>query len=266
MWSIVKLGIASYSYNKYLSDGSMTIEGFIDEAFEQDVDGVELNQLYFKPEVDRIKTIKKSLLEYGLDLSCVTVDNNFCKLDSNERKREVEFVKNWIDATVKLGSPIMRINAGWPPKGVSESDVFEVAVKCIKDSVEYAEQYGLMVVVENHGGITSTAEQVLKLIKAVDSDWFRVNLDFGNFRENIYESIEAVMPYTVHIHAKIYELALEWYGLSSYWIEKRLDYRRIIEIIARYGYNGYLSLEYEGKDDPLIAVPRALDFLNNIIL
>jgi len=265
MWSMVKLGVASYSYNRYLADGKMTIEDFIDEAFGLDVDGVELNQLYFKPEIDRIKGIKKALLDYGLDLSCVTVDNNFCKPDPNERRREVEFVKNWIDATVKLSSPIMRINAGWPPKGISEDEAFEVSVKCIKEAVDYAERYGLMIVVENHGGITSTAEQVLRLIKTVDSDWFRVNLDLGNFRENIYESIEAVMPYTFHIHAKIYELALEWYGLSCYWVEKKLDYRRIMEIITRYGYNGYLSLEYEGKDDPLIAVPRALDFLDNII-
>ncbi len=262
----MKLGIASYSYNRYLTDGSMTIEDFIDEAFRLDVDGVELNQLYFKPEVDRIKSIKRALLDYGLDLSCVTVDNNFCKPNPDERKIEVEFVKNWIEATVKLGSPIMRINAGWPPKGVSEDDAFKMSVKCIKESVDYAEQYGLMIAVENHGGITSTAEQVLKLIKAVDSDWFRVNLDLGNFREDVYESIEAVMPYTVHIHAKMYELTLEWYGLSSYWVEKKLDYRRIMEIIARFGYNGYLSLEYEGKEDPLITIPRALDFLSNIML
>lgn len=266
MWFTLKLGVASYSYNKYLADGSMTIEDFIDEAFELDVDGVELNQLYFKPEAEKIKTIKRILLEYGLDISCITVDNNFCKPDVGEREKEIDFVKKWIDATVTLGSPIMRINAGWPPNGVSEDEAFEMSVKCIKDSVEYAEQYGLMIAVENHGGITSTAEQVLKLVRTVDSDWFRVNLDLGNFRERIYESIEAVMPYTVHIHAKIYDLTLEWYGLSSYWIEKKLDYRKIMEIIAKHGYNGYLSLEYEGKDDPLIAVPRALDFLENIML
>lgn len=261
----MRLGIASYSYNRYLRDGTMELEDFLDRAFELDVDGVELNQLYFKPEIDRVRLIKRILLNYGLDLSCITVDNNFCKPNPEERKKEVEFVKGWIDATVTLGSPVMRINAGWPPKGVSEDDAFKWSVECIKEAVSYAEHYGLMLVVENHGGITSTAEQVIKLLKAVDSDWFRVNLDTGNFRENIYESIEAVMPYTVHMHAKIFEMGLEWHGLEGYWVEKRLDYRRIAEIILKSGYNGYVSLEYEGEEDPLTAVPKAVEFLSNIM-
>jgi len=261
----MRLGIASYSYNKYLRDGTMELEDFIDRAFELGVDGVELNQLYFKPEIDRIRLIKRILLNYGLDLSCVTVDNNFCKPDPGERRKEVEFVRKWIDATVTLGSPVMRINAGWPPEGVSQDTAFKWAVECIKESANYAERYGLMLVVENHGGITSTAEQVVKLLEAVNSDWFRVNLDTGNFRENIYESIEAVVPYAVHVHAKMYELGLEWHGLDSYWVEKRLDYRRIMEILAKSGYNGYVSLEYEGREDPLTAVPKAIDFLDNIM-
>lgn len=262
----MKLGIASYSYNRYLRSGAMELEDFIARAFELGVDGVELNQLYFKPEDERIKTLKRALLNYGLDLSCVTVDNNFCKPNVEDRKREIEFVKNWIDATVKLGAPIMRVNAGWPPEDVSEDEAFKWAVDCIRESTDYAERYGLMLTVENHGGITSTGEQVVKLIEAVDSDWFRVNLDTGNFRQKTYESIEMVAPYTVHVHAKMYELGLEWYGLESYWVEKRLDYRRIMEILVKAGYNGYLSLEYEGREDPATAVPKAVRFLENLLL
>jgi len=159
----------------------------------------------------------------------------------------------------------MRINAGWPPAGVKYDVAFKWAVECIREVCKYAQDYGIMIAVENHGGITATAEQVLKLIKAIDSDWFRVNLDVANFKQNIYESIEMIAPFAVHVHAKVLQLKLEWLGLKSYWIEKRLDYRRIIEILRENNYNGYLSLEYEGKDEEEIAIPRSIQFLRELV-
>jgi len=243
----------------------MSIEDFIKRAFELNVDGVELNQLFFQPERDRLKSIKRQLLSYGLDLSCITVDNNFCLPDEVERRKQVEWVRKWVDATIFLGAPIMRINAGWPPKGVEESKAFTWAVECIKEICKYAEDFGLMITVENHGGITTTADQILKLIDAVNSDWFRVNLDVGNFPQNIYENIEKVAPYTVHVHAKVLELKLSWQGLRSYWSEAKLDYRRIMEILYRVNYNGYLSLEYEGKEDEEVGVSRSIKFLRELI-
>jgi len=258
----VRLGISSWSYHRSITSGKMDIEGFIRKAFELDVDGVELNQRFFEPDRDRLKRIKRLLLSYGLDLSCVTIANNFCLPREEERRRQVVWVKEWVDAALLLGAPIVRVNAGWA-RELEEEIAFNYAVECIKEVCEYAEDYGLTVAVENHGGITSTAEQVLRLIKAVDSDWFKVNLDVANFEQDLYGSIEKLAPYTIHVHAKVFELKLE--PTKSYWIETRLDYDRILRILKRVGYNGYLSLEYEGKEDEEIAVPKSVRFLRGMI-
>jgi sugar phosphate isomerase/epimerase len=131
------------------------------------------------------------------------------------------WVKGWVNAALLLGAPIVKVNAGWSGE-LGEETAFNYAVECIKEICEYAEDCGLMIAVENHGGITSTAEQVLRLIEAVDSDWFRVNSDTANFKQDLYESIEKLAPYTVHIHAKIFELKPKHVGVKSCWIETRL--------------------------------------------
>jgi len=262
----LKLGIASYSYHRTIREGKMSIERFIIKAYELGLDGVELNQLFFEPADENVQKIKRLLINLGLDLSCVTVDNNFCVPSLEDRKRQIDWVKKWIDATLKLSAPIMRINAGWPPKEVSEEEAFAWSVECIKDVCRYAENYSLMLTVENHGGITRTADQVLKLIEAVGSEWFRINMDTANFpAETRYIEIEKAAPFSVHVHAKILELGLEWFGLDNYWVEKKLDYKIVMEILRRANYNGYVSLEYEGKEPEETAIPKAVEFLRMIV-
>jgi len=260
----VRLGISSWSYHRSITSGKMDIEDFIRRAFELGVDGVELNQRFFEPNRNRLKGIKRLLLLYGLDISCVTIANNFCLPREEERKRQVALVKEWVDAALLLGAPIVRVNAGWA-RELDEEAAFNYAVECIREICRYAEDYGLMIAVENHGGITSTAEQVLRLIEAVDSDWFRVNLDTANFKQDLYGSIEKLAPYTVHVHAKVFELKLKQSGVGSCWIEAKLDYERILRILKEVGYNGYLSLEYEGGEEEEIAVPKSIQFLKDMI-
>ncbi|RLG80979.1 MAG: hypothetical protein DRO40_10370 [Thermoprotei archaeon] len=260
----MRIGIASWSYHRGILSGRMSIEDFIKRAFELNVDGVELNQRFLKLNKDYIRKIKRLVLSYGLDISCLTIANNFCLPRKEEREKQVDFVKKWADAALILNAPIIRVNAGWPRR-LREEEAFNYAVECIKEVCNYTEDYGLVVAVENHGGITSTAEQVLKIIKAVNSEWFKVNLDVGNFRENLYRNIELLAPYTVHVHAKTFQLKLKHEDTESYWVETRLDYRKIIEILKNAGYNGYLSLEYEGTEDEETAVPKSIQFLRYII-
>ena len=67
----------------------------------------------------------------------------------------------------------------------------------------YAEDKSVVIAMENHGGITSRAGNVIKIVKGVGSPWFRMNLDLGNYRESIYEEIAKTVPHTVHLHGKV---------------------------------------------------------------
>jgi len=105
---------------------------------------------------------------------------------------------------------------------------------------------------ENHGGITSSAKNVVRIAKEVGSEWFGINLDLGNYHGNIYDEIAKTAPYAVNVHAKVFE---------DQKALKRLDFGRVRKILESAGYNGFVSLEYEGPEDPNVAVPKETKFL-----
>jgi L-ribulose-5-phosphate 3-epimerase len=109
---------------------------------------------------------------------------------------------------------------------------------------------------ENHWGLGTTPEGVLKVVKAVNSPWLQVTLDTGNFLEDPYDRLKQLAPHTVLLQAKTYHGGGLWYS-------RDLDYARIASIMREAGYRCYISLEMEGKDDPLTAVPKSLAMLRS---
>ena len=137
----------------------------------------------------------------GLEVSGTAVGNNFCLADEAKRAEQVAMTKSWIDNSVKLGSPCMRVFAGGVPSGHTEQEARKWCIDSLKECLDYAKPRGILLALENHGGITSTADQILSIIKAVDDEWLGVNLDTGNYR-NAYEDIKKTAPYAITCHAK----------------------------------------------------------------
>jgi sugar phosphate isomerase/epimerase len=107
---------------------------------------------------------------------------------------------------------------------------------------------------ENHWGLGRTPEGVLRVVTALSSPWLQVTVDTGNFLEEPYEKLEKIAPHAILVQAKTYYGGGLWYTLD-------LDYDRIAAMLRRHNYRGYISLEFEGKDDPRTAVPKSLALL-----
>ncbi len=107
---------------------------------------------------------------------------------------------------------------------------------------------------ENHWGLGRTAEGVLRIVNAIDSPWLRVTADTGNFLERQYEQLEMLAPMTSLIQAKTYFGGGKWYTLD-------IDYHRVAEIFRKVNYRGYISIEFEGNEDPMTAVPKSLEMI-----
>jgi sugar phosphate isomerase/epimerase len=110
---------------------------------------------------------------------------------------------------------------------------------------------------ENHGGITSKAERVVQIVKEVNSPWVGINLDTGNFESDTYRQIEACVPYAVNVQFKT-EIRENGKKLPS-------DWNRILAMLAKGGYKGYLALEYEADEASEVAVPRLTRQLNEAV-
>ncbi len=166
-------------------------------------------------------------------------------------------MKEWLDISARLGSPCLRVFVGPAPEGHSEDDALQWAAAGLKQCAAYAEQVGVMIGVENHGGLTATAEGLVRVLKAVASDWVGALLDFGNYSKDPYAEFELTAPHTIMTHAKP---TADFAGTRGY-----VDYCRVAQIMRKAGYRGFLSIEYEEPgQDAMIEVPRFAAYLRGI--
>ncbi len=262
--SHMKLSLAAYSFRKYLKEEkppTMTLDDFIRLCADLDLDGTELTSYYFPKDFneDYLIHIKQLTFRLGLDISGTAIANDFCLPPGEARDKTLAHTRKWIDYAALMGAPVIRIFAGQVPAGDSEQAAIDRCAAGINESLEYAAQKGVCLALENHGGITATPEQMLKIIEQVkDSPWFGVNFDGGNFRTaDPYSDLAKIAPYAINVQIKT--------DLSPLGKREDTDLARVVKILADANYRGYVVLEYEGAEDPKTAVPRHIETLRKII-
>ena len=268
----MKVCCSSYSFHRAFDKGIMDIESFLKIMYHLKVGGVELLDLHLIPNRENLRELKRLALRLGIEIAAITIHPSleFPSISPYKcvaARDPLGKIKKWIDLAFFMGSPILRVDVLRTSKETTEKEAIRENIDCIKKSIPNAIEKGITMGIENHGGTTSTAENILKIVKGVDSEWYGVVLDVGNFgfEENAYEEMDKLAPYAILCHAKTYEFGLGWQGLESYWEEKKIDYRRVMGILRRNGFNGYLSLEYEGQEAEETAVPKGVEFLRKII-
>ena len=268
--SHMKLSLAAYSFSRslprswtpdQLPTAKYTLEKFIDFCAEQDLDGCELTAYYFPKEISNeyLMSLKERTFRLGLDISGTAIGNDFCLPEGEARDRNLKMCRDWIDYSAALGAPVIRIFAGNVPKGETEEVARERCIAGINQSLEYAATKGVCLALENHGGITATPEQMLKIIEGVKpSPWFGVNFDGGNFRTaDPYADLAKIAPYAINAQIKV--------DVAPNGKSEPTDLARVVKILKDAKYRGFLVLEYEAAEDPLVAVPGHLKKLRELI-
>lgn len=260
----LKLSLAAYSYRDFLTgkaQPAMSLEQFVDRCAAMNLDAVELTEYYFPKPVtaEYLARIKRQCYLLGLDISGSPMGNVFTHPPAAKRDAEIARVKEWIDWCELLGSPAIRIFAGGAQAGQSLEDARKCCVECIEIACEHAGKKGIMLTLENHGGIVAEADGLLAIVKAVKSDWFGVNLDTGNFRtEDPYADMARCAPYAVTVQVKT-EVTPKGQP------KQEADLKREMQILRDAGYRGYVTLEYEAAENPLEAVPRHIEKLRSLL-
>jgi sugar phosphate isomerase/epimerase len=262
--SHLKLSIAAYSYRQYLTGRPPKIDlfDFVNLAADMALDGVEPTSYYFPPDVttEYLNRLKVHAFTLGLDISGTAVGNNFCLPPGPKRDQEIEKTRLWIDRAAELDAPVIRIFAGNVPRGVTEEQAAGWAIEGINAVLPHAARRGIVLALENHGGITGTPEQILKLVRAIDAPNFGVNLDTGNFRGNDqYAQFAQLAPYAFNVQVKT---ELQRTGSHD---KEEADLARVIGILREARYSGYVVLEYEAAEDPMKAIPKYIKMLRQLI-
>ncbi len=261
----LKLSLAAYSFNKLLdrrkgAPPQMTLERFAELAAEWGLDAVELTAYYFAETTpEYLAKLKGLCTRLGLDVSGAAVGNNFCVPEADKLKQQIADVKAWTERASRLGAKTLRIFAGNVAKGDTERAAVARCVAAIEEVCDHAAKFGVYMALENHGGIVATAEQLLAIVVAVKHDWFGVNLDTGNFHTpDPYADLEKLAPYAVTVQVKT---EIKRGGQPK----EEADLKRVVDILKAARYRGYVALEYEAAEDPMIAVPKYLGQLKSLI-
>jgi sugar phosphate isomerase/epimerase len=163
-----------------------------------------------------------------------------------------------VDVVEKLGATHIRVFGGPLPKDATEPQAISWAVEVLKRCADYAGSRGMILGVEDDGGLTTTAEQTVEIVSRAASPCAGINLDTGNFRKNGYAQVAMCLPYTVNVHFKEM-IATEDGG------KEKADWDRLVGMFVKSGYKGYLGLEHDTTEPADVAVPRLIADLRRVI-
>ncbi|MGK7396430.1 MAG: sugar phosphate isomerase/epimerase family protein [Candidatus Cyclobacteriaceae bacterium M3_2C_046] len=265
----LKLSLNAYSFNQPLRSGEMSLFDMLEYCARLGFEAVDPTGYYFPgyPEVpsdEYINDFKRRAFVLGLDISGTGVRNNFTSPDQEERAKDVMLVKQWIEASAKMGAPLIRVFAGRNhPEGYSQDQVDEWLVADLRECADYGKKFGVLIALQNHNDYIKTSDHVIKILEMADHQWLGLHLDIGSLRQgDPYEEVSRLVPY-----------AINWQVKEQVYRENMpepTDLLKVMQIAHKGGYRGYLPLETLGEGDPRKKVEvlykqavRALNIIEN---
>jgi len=273
----IPVAVSTYSFWRFDDNQKLSIEQCIDESAEMGFDAVEILLIQMEDQSNAtLQKLKQRAFINGMDLCGFSTHQGFVSPDAEKRQKNIDLTIDQIELAYKLGIPTMRINTGrWGTsknfdelmankgieprlEGHTDDEAFGWVIDSLEKCMKKAETCGVTLGLENHWGLGRTADGVLRILKAIDSPWLQATMDTGNFLEDPYDQLEQMAPHAVFVQAKTYYGGGTWYTLD-------LDYDRIAKILRSVNYRGYVSLEFEGKEDYKTAVPKSLAMLRQAL-
>lgn len=260
----LKLSLNAYSFNTQLLNGSMTIDDMLEFSAEKGLVAVDITAYYFPgypnvPADDYLYKVKRKAFSLGLEISGTGVRNDFTHADPAKRRESIQLVKNWIDAAEKIGAQTVRIFSGnQKTEGYSRTQVLEWMLNDIRECIAYGKAHGVVVALQNHDDFIKTAADTIEIMEAIKSEWYGLMLDIGSFRTtDPYDEIAQTIKY-----------AVTWQIKEKVFVKGKevdVDADKLISLIKKSGFRGYLPLETLGQGDPKTKIPALLDKFRNAL-
>lgn len=259
-------GLSAYSLRQYFTgdlqrriapaptERGIDLFGFIDYCAE--LGCAAEPTAYFLPRElggDVLQKLRRHAFLRGVPIAGTAIGNNFLLPPGAERDQEIAAARQWIERAALLGAPHIRFFAGKVPKEGDVAALRAPLIDALKQCAEHAARFGILLGLENHDAMTGDAASVLSLVEAVGSPWLGINLDSGNFHTaDPYDDFARCVSQAVNVQVKV---ELKRKGSE---VHEATDLPRLITLLRAANYQGYVTLEYEAKEDPWTAIPREL--------
>ena len=241
------IGNAAYSVRDYFKEGRVTLLTFPEMMAEIGIKAFEYNDIFFESFEDSyLKQVKEAAEKAGGEIVCVTCGSNFCSGDAEERKKQVETIRQRIRDAQALGAGVIRANLGGTGDEEKDGTVgVQMVIDAFNDLLPTAQECGVKITIENHGGVSKTADNILKVVLGTDPEWVGTCPDLGNFPIEVrYRELGKVFPYAYHVHLKTHEF-------NPDGEESETDVGRVIRMLKDVDNTAVLSIEFEGSGDQM---------------
>ncbi|MCR6637058.1 sugar phosphate isomerase/epimerase [Devosia sp.] len=272
----MKIGLSSYSFRPMLTDGRMTLETLFDWLHEHGAEHLEIATFSFagagtdagydlSADEEVLKRLEAAMARTGVPISGFCLGASF--LAGDERRAQIDLVKRHVELCARFGAGFLRHDVvPWAlrPNDAGEiEEAFAAIVEGCREVAEFGAQHGVVTSVEDHGFFMNGAERLLRLHHAVGHQNFKLTVDVGNFLcvdDNPYVATRRTLPHASFVHVKDFytrrsEPGPGWlktaggeYIRGSVFGYGDLDTKALLESVVASGFDGFLSLEYEGAE------------------
>jgi hydroxypyruvate isomerase len=251
-----RTGLVAYSYREAFKAKTFTYEDLIRVAVETGTDGIDMT-VYWLPSTtaDYLLSLRRLAYRNRVEIYSIGTRVQLAQPTVALRNQQLAELRQWLDVAQRVGATHVRVFGGDIPAGATKEQAVGFAAETLKRGAEEAGARGLILGIEDDGGITDYAKDTIAIVERAASPWAGMNLDIGNFRPpDVYGQVEMSIPYAVSTHVKT-ELTLDDGRTAPF------DLERIFQMFAAHEFRGYMGLEYEAAGDPTRAVPEYLQRL-----
>ena len=283
----MKISVSSYSFRQYIRAGKMTQFDCVAKAKELGFDAIEFIDLDGKTleeQKENAKKLKEEADRLGMEINAYTIAANLYQDTREKMDAEVERLKGQLEVAAILGAGVLRHDVCHSLGKTGNARSFDLMLPTIAENArrvsEYAVTLGIKTCSENHGMIAQDSDRVERLFNAVNHDNFGLLVDMGNFLcvdENPVTAVSRVAPYAIHAHAKdmlVRERPFDGYRMitrgGNYLMctavgEGDVPIEQCLRILKKAGYEGYLSIEFEGREDCIEGIAKGLKNLKKYV-
>ena len=243
-------GCCAYTYRGEFKQGTLTLEKFIEKAVELRLDAVDMT-VYYMTSTDPgyLENLRYLGYKNAVTFSGAACGVSMVVADPAKRADTLPQIKKWIDVTDRLGAPHLRVFAGKLPAGVSLPEATTWVVETMKAASDYSGKKGIMIGLEDHAGVSQSADVCLEIMHRVNSPYAGINIDISHFTptpgQDSYAQIAACVPYATNTHIR-----------NTFDDGSMIDMDRVWKLFADAGFKGFMS--YEGEEMNNTGVPSQI--------
>ena len=249
-----RTGLVAYSYRQALQSKAMRYEDLINVAVDTGTDGIDMTVYWLSStEADYLRSLRRLAYKNRVEIYSIGTRVQLAQPTPDLQEKQLADLRKWIEVAQRVGATHIRVFGGQKPADATLEQAVGFAAETFKRGAELAGPAGVLLGIEDDGGITDFAKETIEIVRRADSPYAGMNLDTGNFRPpKVYDQIEMSIPHAVSTHIKT-ETANDDGKTRS-----PADWDRIFKMFAAHGYRGYMGLEYEAAADPQTAIPAQL--------